>query len=158
MIKLFADNTTPGETQWKALELMLDSPVLPSASVCMWWLVVQPFFRSSLCSPPPLSHMQLRSRSCSLSLSRRQKEGKRGCGRAGVGTQSSLSAFFIWFPSSMHTEHIIPLYIFIFKVGVFALCSLSRSDFYTDWGNRTYAAYPCTKNVMRVLVSDCYEL
>jgi len=83
-----------------------------------------------------------------LSLSQTERREKGEWTSRSWNTESSLSAFFIWFPSSMHTEHIIPLYIFIFKVGVFALCSLSSSDFYTVWGNKKHAAYACTKNVI----------
>lgn len=121
----------------KALELMVDSPVVPSASVCMWWLVcTAPFQVLLVFTSPSVSHGATLSFSLSLSQTERREKGV--WTSRSWNTESSLSAFFIWFPSSMHTEHIIPLYIFIFKVRVFkercALCSLPAQIFILHGG------------------------
>lgn len=112
---------------------MLDSPVLPSASVCMWWLVCSAPFQVLLAfTSPSVSHGVTLSFSLSLSLSQTERREKGVWTSRSWNTESSLSAFFIWFPSSMHTEHIIPLYIFIFKVGVFKeRCALCPAQFFT---------------------------
>ncbi len=161
VIKLFVDNKMPRETQWNS-GADVDSPVLPSASVCMWWLVcTTPFQVLLVFSSPSVLHGVTLSFSLSLSLSQTERREK------GVWTSRSWNTEFfvclLHMVSFKHAEHIIPLCIFIFKIGVFedqcALCSLSRSNFYTGQGNRTNAAYACTKtaNMCLFLIARSYK-
>lgn len=100
VIKLFVDNTMPRETH-ESLELMVDSPVLPSASVCMWWLVCTAPFQVLLAfTSPSVSHGVTLSFSLSLSLSQTERREK------GVWTSRNWNTeFFVWLLHMVSFKH-----------------------------------------------------